>query len=404
MRAVPRTRMSELVPPFVPRRSRPALALASLVVVGVVAGCAGRLPGGWILVTGVTMHEAVVTGTGDRPTTVDCRAADGRAVAAIVAGDEPWRARLTGLAPSTAYACAIARDDGTSRPVRFRTAPPPDGTTTFAVVGDTGDDSPEAVVLAHRIARNPPDFVLHVGDLAYPSATAAYLNERFFRVYRRLLATTTFFVTPGNHDLDAGNAYHPFFAQTTLPRSPGGDQYAFDWGPVHFVSLSSRALGLDAGADAERAWIAADLARARERPWRIVFQHDPVYSPGEKNTVRGLRRTLVPILEAGRVQLLITGHVHLYARAGASCVSDATARVVQVVSGGGSADLDPAVPHPAFPRIVSRTSYLRVRVTPRALDGKAIDLDGRVIDRFRLRHGDAGPCRSEGWPTSHVTR
>lgn len=402
MRSGAATRITVHVPPPTRRRSRIVTAL--VLWAALAGGCGKPLPPSWLLVTGVTQHDAVITGSGRAPSEVSCDAPDARTT---IEGPEQdvWRARLAGLAPSTAYLCRVRRaEDAAPRVVRFRTAGPADSTVTFAVVGDTGDGSPEAAVLAHRLARNPPDFVLHVGDLAYPSATAAYLNERFFRVYRRLLATTTFFVTPGNHDLDAGNAYHPFFAQTTLPRSPGGDQYAFDWGPVHFVSLSSRALGLDAGADAERAWIAADLARARERPWRIVFQHDPVYSPGEKNTVRGLRRTLVPILEAGRVQLLITGHVHLYARAGASCVSDATARVVQVVSGGGSADLDPAVPHPAFPRIVSRTSYLRVRVTPRTLDGKAIDLDGRVIDRFRLRHGDAGPCRSEGWPTSHVPR
>jgi hypothetical protein len=380
-------------------RARPYRALRAFAAVLVLTGCSERLPGSWLFVTGVTAHEAVVTGTGGPPSAVTCTTGDGRVVTGVVSGDEPWRARVSGLTENAAYTCTVARAHGT-RTIRFRTAAPPDDSVIFAVVGDTGDESPEATVLAYRLAANPPDFVLHVGDLAYPTATPYALNERFFRAYRRLLATTAFFATPGNHDLGPGAAYHPFFEQTTLPRSPGGDQYAFDWGPMHLLALSSRTLGLD--ADEERAWIAADLARARERPWRIAFIHDPVFSPGEKNTVRGLRRMLVPVLEAGGVQLLITGHVHLYARAEASCVADPTARMVQVVTGGGSADLDPAVPHPAFPRIVSRTQYLRVRVTPRTIDGKAIDLDGRVLDRFRLHHGDTGPCRSDGWPTSRV--
>src|SRR5690606_23513221 len=145
---------------------------------------------------------------------------------------DPWRARLTGLAPDAAYTCTVTRAGGTRR-VGFRTAAPPDGTVIFAVVGDTGDESPEATVLAYRLAENPPDFVLHVGDLAYPTATPYALNERFFRPYRRLLASTAFFATPGNHDLDPGEAFHPLFTQETLERSPGGDQYAFDWGPMH---------------------------------------------------------------------------------------------------------------------------------------------------------------------------
>lgn len=393
-----------MAPASRPSRSRYVAPAVAPLLVLLATGCVGRLPPGWLLVTAVTAHEAVVTGSGRAPDGVACTSADGGAVAATVTGprDDVWHARLAGLAPATAYRCAVTRAEGASRSVRFRTAPAPDATVTFAVVGDTGDDSPEATVLAWQLGRNPPDFVLHVGDLAYPTATASGLNERFFRIYRALLARTAFYATPGNHDLSTDSAFRPMFAQETLPHSPAGAQYAFDWGPLHVLSISSRELGLE--ADAERDWIAADLAAARDRPWRVAFIHDPVYSPGSKYTVRGLRRTLVPILEAGRVDLLVTGHEHLYARADPSCVHDPDARVLQIVTGGGSADLDRAVPDPAFSVIASRTQYLRVRATPRTLDVKAIGLDGRVLDRIRLDRDRRGPCRRDGWPAARIPR
>ncbi|MCW5889589.1 MAG: metallophosphoesterase [bacterium] len=393
--------------PVRPVRSRSGARLggwpgAALLVL--LSACGSTPPPGWLLVTAVTMHEAVVTGSGRAPRAVSCTGPDGASARAAIT--EPtgrvWRARVGGLTPATRYRCKVTRKQSSSRLVRFRTAPGADDTVTFAVVGDTGDDSPEATVLAWQLARNPPDFVLHVGDLAYPHATAAALQQRFFRIYRALLTRTVFYATPGNHDLSTASAFRPIFAQETLPRSPHDAQYAFDWGPLHLVAISSREVGPD--ADAERQWIAADLAQARERPWRIAFLHDPVYSPGSKYTVRGLRRTLVPILEAGRVDLLITGHEHLYARADASCVHDPAARMLQIVTGGGSADLDHADPGPAFPVVVSRTQYLRVRATPRTLDVKAIDLAGRIVDRFRLHRDRSGPCRRDGWPPSRVPR
>lgn len=384
--------------------TRPAPIATAALLAALAAGCVAPLPPSWLLVTAVGQHQAVVTGSGRAPSAVTCSGPSGGSPRATIAPavDDVWRAPVDGLVPATAYRCTVTRPEGGVRTVRFRTAPGPDAAVTFAVVGDTGDGSPEATVLAWRLARNPPDFVLHVGDLAYPSATAERLNDRFFHVYRALLARTALYATPGNHDLGSTSAFRPIFAQETLPRSPTGAQWAFDWGPLHLVSISSREL--DADAEAERRWIAADLAHARDRPWRIAFQHDPVYSPGTKNTMRGLRRTLVPILEAGRVDVLITGHEHLYARADASCVHDPAARVLQIVTGGGSADLDHVAPQAAFPRVVSRTSYLRVRATPTTLALKAIDLDGRVIDRVRLHHGRPGPCRREGWPASHAAR
>jgi hypothetical protein len=406
MRTAAGTRMDVRVPTRPARPSPRAAGRAGVVptlLLGMVlAGCRGLLPPGWVLVTGVTEHEAVITGSGRAPSRVSCVGPGGSPANAAIEGpvSDVWRARARGLTPATAYRCTVARDDGASHVVRFHTAPGVDGTVTFAVVGDTGDGSPEATVLAWRLARNPPDFVLHVGDLAYPSATADGLQDRFFRVYRPLLARTAFYATPGNHDLDSASAFRPIFAQETLPRSASGAQWAFDWGPLHVVSISSREL--DLGAEAERQWIASDLAQARARPWRITFLHDPVYSPGSKNTMRGLRRSLVPILEDGRVDLLLAGHEHLYARAEPSCVHDPAARVLQIVTGGGSADLDPDEPHPAFPVVASRTQYLRVRATPRTLDVKAIDLDGRVLDRVRLRHGRPGPCRRDGWPASRT--
>ena len=69
-------------------------------------------------------------------------------------------------------------------------------------------------------------------------------------------------------------------------------------------------------------WLAADLA-ATAQEWVIAFWHHPPYSKGshdsddERDSGRRLidmREFALPILEAGGVDLVLTGHSHSYER------------------------------------------------------------------------------------------
>jgi hypothetical protein len=48
--------------------------------------------------------------------------------------------------------------------------------------------------------------------------------------------------------------------------------------------------------------------------------------------------------------------------------------------------------------LLAVTHYLRVHVTPEAIDVRAVDLSGHVLDHARRRRGESPACRAEGWP------
>lgn len=371
-----------------------------LVALGVVAPAAcGPLPEGWLYTSRVTATEATVAWTDPGADGVVCRDPAGGVVRAAAAG-RPGRlrhARLVGLAPATRYRCRLEGRDG--RPaarVRFRTAPAGREAFRFAVVGDSGDRSPETTATARRILAGRPAFLLHVGDLSYVRDDAVGYERRFFEPYRRLLRRVPFFPTPGNHDLESRSAYREIFAPVADGSDGGDPRYAFEWGGVSFVSVSSIDLARDGGT---ARWLTETLAAAPSRNWRVVFLHEPPWSPGAKAVTRGLRAAVAGVLAAERVDLLLAGHEHLYARTVPICTGTPGVATHQVISGGGGGtSLDPARRHPNFPVVLSATHHLRVRVTPESIDVRAVDLDGRVRDRVRIGRAASVACRAEGWP------
>jgi phosphodiesterase/alkaline phosphatase D-like protein len=60
-------------------------------------------------------------------------------------------------------------------------------------------------------------------------------------------------------------------------------------------------------------WLDAKLAASTAR-WRIVSQHHPVYSSGRERDNPRMREALLPVLMKHRVDLMLQGHDHTYAR------------------------------------------------------------------------------------------
>ena len=374
------------------KRSR---VCAAVLLLGGV-GCQAP-PAGWLYTTRVGPTSAVVAWSG-RGGELDCRGTGGATLPAAITLRPRGvsTARLTGLAPATRYRCRVTALDARPQIVRFRTAPASGTRFRFAVVGDSGFITPETFALARRIRAGRPDFLIHLGDFAYPDGTARQLDRRFFRPYRRVLARVPLYTTPGNHDLTSRSAYD--FAFPTLHDEPrSGRSYAFAWAGAHFVGVSSPEI--EGSQATTTAWLERQLSAIPRDAWRIVFLHEPPYSPGKKRITPGIRSALAPILQAAHVDLLLAGHEHLYARSEPICDVVPGARLMQVISGGGGINLDEASERRRvnFPVVESKTHYVRVTVSPDAVEVRAIGLDGRTLDWFR-RPRDLGPCRADGWP------
>jgi calcineurin-like phosphoesterase family protein len=180
------------------------------------------------------------------------------------------------------------------------------GGTIFAVVGDSGsgDESQQAVAQAmltyFQTARRFP-FVLMLGDNLYDDD---YTNE-FLTPYKPLLDRgVKFYAALGNHDRDLEIHFKPF-------NMGDKDRYSFDEGNARFAVLNS-----NHPADPEQIkWLDGVYADAGTK-WRIAFFHHPPYSSGQ-HSAEGrdvIRPALEPALVRNKVNVVFSGHEHLYER------------------------------------------------------------------------------------------
>ena len=238
-------------------------------------------------------------------------------------------------------------------PVYAFTTPPPTGPaspTRVWVLGDPGSKGSGQLAVRDAFhtfnANRAVDLWLMLGDNAYPDGTDADYQKALFEVYPETLRTSPLWPALGNHDGHSANSitqsgtYYDIFTLPTRGQAGGvasGTEayYSFDYANIHFVCLDSH--------DSDRApngamaqWLKADLA-ATTRDWIIAFFHHPPYSKGTHDSDRegrlvDMRQNFLPILEAGGVDVVLTGHSHVYERS-------------FFVDGhyGKSADFDPAL-------------------------------------------------------------
>ena len=222
----------------------------------------------------------------------------------------------------------------------FVTAPPTGSSTPFRawVLGDSGFGSADQALVRDAMLTettlNPPspNLILHMGDIAYNNGTDAEFTTKHFAMYQNILRYTPLWPTLGNHESPSVNTslgIGPYYEAHVLPANgqAGGVAsgteafYAFDYANAHFIVLdsmdSSRAIG-----SPMVTWLQNDLA-ATGQEWVIAYWHHPPYTKGTHNSdsasdsggrMIDMRETILPILEAGGVDLVIAGHSHAYER------------------------------------------------------------------------------------------
>ncbi len=251
-----------------------------------------------------------------------------------------YEAHLSGLQAGTQYFYAVfdqnkklaGGDDShyfvTHRPIGSKTD------LRIWVVGDSGTGEIDQAMVhtamqayVKRTGRGL-DHYIHVGDMAYGDGTDEQFQHNFFEPYRETLRNTVCWPSMGNHEGHTSrgiSGFGPYYDAYVVPTrgevggAPSGTEayYSYDIEDVHFICLDSH--DLDRSPDAAMAqWLRADLDQARAK-WLIAFWHHPPYTMGSHNSDREnqlieMRENLMPILEAGVVDLTLTGHSHIYER------------------------------------------------------------------------------------------
>jgi len=249
-----------------------------------------------------------------------------------------FEATVKGLEPGTLYYYAIYDGDQRITPsdasYHFQTHPKVGEKvdTRFWIVGDSGtggkDQARVAQGMRKYLGNQKLDGYLHVGDMAYGSGTDKEFSKNFFAMYEPILRNTVCWASMGNHEgytADGSKSLGPYYDAYVLPKKAeaGGvasgseAYYSFDYGNVHFICLNSH--DLDRSPTAAMAqWLKADLEKTKA-DFLVAFFHHPPYTKGshdsdkEKQLIE-MREMIMPILESGGVDVVYTGHSHIYER------------------------------------------------------------------------------------------
>jgi hypothetical protein len=212
--------------------------------------------------------------------------------------------QLNNLSPGQRYSYCIGNNSGN---YSFRTLPP-NGPFTFIVYGDTREQLPwwnqstHHALVAARIAKEPDClFVVHTGDFVNDPADEGEWG-RFFEAAGPMLANTTFYPVPGNHE---GNL-------TTYQERFGMPQwYSFQCSDARFIVLNSNSVS-PVIASAQDQWLNETLDK--KSTWNFVFLHHPLYT-SEVNHWGGfsdIQEKWGPAFQAGGVDAVFSAHVHAY--------------------------------------------------------------------------------------------
>ncbi len=356
-------------------------------------------------------------------------------------GTFQYEAELAGLHPSTRYYYGVFDGDRRLTPVDATysfVTPPPAGTrkpTRFWVIGDSGTgrqaqaDVHRAMIEHVQQEKRPLDFWLHVGDMAYGTGRDMEFQSRFFESYETTLRGSVCWPTMGNHEghtSKGATGIGPYYDAYVLPKraEAGGvasgteAYYSFDHGNIHFICLDSHDMERKpTGAMAK--WLKADLEKASAE-WLIAFWHHPPYTKGshdsDKETdLKEMREHIMPIIESGGVDLVLTGHSHAYERSmlmdGAYATPTVSENVilddgdgdpqgdgayrksegvnphegtVQVVAGNAGANLGRNGSSPVMKKIIIEHGSVIVDVHGDTLTATMINLNSKPRDLFSI--------------------
>jgi acid phosphatase type 7 len=352
-----------------------------------------------------------------------------------------FEAKLTGLTADTTYYYAVydgeKRLAGGDENHRFKTHPVPGAPKPVRmwVVGDSGTGgTAQAAVTKAMIdwtekEKRPIDMYIHVGDMAYKAGKDFEFTKGFYKPYEAVLRNVVCWPSMGNHEgatSRAAKGTGPYYDSYVCPTKgeaggvPSGSEayYSFDYGDIHFICLSSHELDRSPSGTMYK-WLNADLEKAKAA-WLVAFWHHPPYSKGSHDSdkskqEREMRTHFMPVLESAGVDLVLTGHSHIYERSmlmdGAYATPTVAANVilddgdgdpkgdgayrkspglnpnegdVQVVAGHGGAGLGRLGTMPVMKKVIVENGSCIVEINGDTLTSYMINKNGELRDTFSI--------------------
>jgi hypothetical protein len=247
--------------------------------------------------------------------------------------------------------------------------PAPVAPVTIVAAGDIGQcfAAPAAASAAARTAAlvTPEDaLVLTLGDHAYDNGTPAEFANCFEPTWGAFKDRIR--PSPGNHDYNTPGAEGYFGYFGALAGADRRGYYSFDYGGWHFIALNSL---VDVSAQsAQYLWLKSDLASSSSL-CTIAYWHYPAFNSGGVYGSILQMRPFFDALHAAGVEMVLSGHEHIYERFApqkADGTADPVRGVRQFVIGTGGHELNPLGPPVPNSEFRQNTSWgvLRLALEP----------------------------------------
>lgn len=183
-----------------------------------------------------------------------------------------------------------------------------DGSVRFAVIGDNGTGEQPELDVAAQMERFREvvkyDFVVMDGDNIYGGHKASDFERKFEQPYKPLLdAGVKFYASLGNHDDPDVEINYKLY-------NMGGKRYySFKRGDVEFFALDSNYMDPQ-----QLSWIDSQLKNSSAK-WKICYFHHPMFTAAKfHGPDLDLRQQLMPVFAQDGVNLVLSGHEHVYER------------------------------------------------------------------------------------------
>ena len=290
---------------------------------------------------------------------------------------------FTALQPATVYAYRVGDGENWSEWNQFRTAASGAAPLEFIYVGDAQNDIYSMWSrLIRQGLRDAPrmQFIVHAGDLITTSTSDALWGE-WHQAAGWINRSVASFPTPGNHEypqIDGKRGLAPLYRpQFTLPGNgiAGLEEsnYFVDIQGVRMISLNSNERQAE-----QAAWLDKLLSAGHANRWVVATFHHPIYSSAKGRDNPQLREMWQPLFDKHKVDLVLTGHDHTYAR------TNLVGGTVYVVSVSGP-KMYTLERNPRMMRAAANTQLFQiVRIDGGTLQYEARTATGALYDAFAL--------------------
>jgi acid phosphatase type 7 len=280
-----------------------------------------------------------------------------RVASQVVPPHRVYRAKLEGLPPGVEFSYQVRKGNDVVFTASAKSRKAAGQPYRFVAVGDIAQGTGPQKAIAQRMVLEKPDFVMIPGDIVYTRGLVSEYLNRYWPVYNAdesspsiggpLLRSTLTLAAPGNHDVASRNlerypdslayffywdqplngpkdgpytipligpeANQKAFLDAAGPAYPRMANFSFDYGNAHWIVLDADPY-VDWRDPGLRAWVERDLLAAKDATWRFVSFHHPGFNSAKTHFGDQEMRLISDILEAGKVDVVFSGHVHNYQR------------------------------------------------------------------------------------------